>query len=438
MRRLRGENTDLIGREVYHPSFGRGEIVAIRWRGDYVRVRFKGKFYIWLPLRKLRLLRAKKEEDVVIKKRPPVRDKLKARRMIEALRYGIVPHEDIEDFTFGRDKEIAKLERGIEKFELERGFSLLVEGEYGAGKTHFLDFSYHFLLRRGFAVAKIEFDYFDVSPLKPWRIYREITKSFAYERGGFRDFLKEILPFLKKEHIFLTPLSKFGDLNEALWQWIEGERNPRVYLNREKKLWRLPVLLTHSTALNLYTYLISTYSSLATKIGLKGLVLLFDEVEVLFHFWFERRRVMKFLELLLLLPRNSKLLLNEYIDGFSLVTSRVRKCPYAYDVPTNLFIILASAPVYSKDYIKMTELVDEIIYLEPLRGDDLKDIFNAIVTLYELAYEPFKVRDREGVYRFIEMERDKGIRHFIKATVEALDLVRHYPDKFLFDLFVHG
>jgi hypothetical protein len=431
LKKLREENSDLLGKTVIHPTLGEGEIVDVKWKGTYVRIRF-GKFSLWIPTHHLRIKRKiRKTKKVKEKKYKELGDGIKPKRMIEAFRYGIVPHPDIEDFTFGRDSEIEEIKSGEREFEKNGGYSVLVEGEYGAGKTHFLDYLFLYFVKRDYLVAKVEIDPFDVSLSKPWRVYREITRSMEYKGGGFREFLREALrDGLDPPHIFLSILErklKRGQDSEFLWLWIEGERNPRIYLDREVKGRTLPVLLTHSTAANIYTYLLSAYGHLTKKIGLKGFVILMDEVETCFHIWFDYYMGINFLKALILSTKNLKELTT--LNGNKqLVSSGVRRTPFIYRIPSNLFLILASTPVYSRGYHEIIDLVDNLIPLEPLMREDFEEMFDALISIYEKAYPHIEIREKERIFKFVMREREKGVRYFIKATIEALDLVRHYPD----------
>jgi len=426
-------SSELLGKKVKHPTLGEGEIVDVKWKGTYVRIRF-GRFTLWMPTHNLRIERDIKKPKFFKKKKIPVfKSILKPRRMIEAFRYGIVPHMDIDNFTFGRDFEIEEIEKGLYEFEKNGGYSVLIEGEYGAGKTHFLDYLYLYLLKKGYLVAKVELDLFDVTLSKPWRVYREITRSMRYEGGGFREFLKDsVREGVEPPHIFLSILEKrlkSGDDSESLWLWIEGDRNPRIYLDKEIRARTLPVLLVHSTATNIYTYLLSAYGYLAKKMGLKGFVILLDEVETSFHLWYDSFMAINFLKALIYTSKNFEELTYPHGgDNLGLISSGVRKTPFIYKIPSFLFLVLASTPVYSRGYQEILGVVENIIPLESLRREDFEEMFEALLYIYKKAFPHTEIREEEILFNFLIREREKGVRHFIKATVEALDLLRHYPE----------
>ena len=117
-------------RQVSHAVFGEGTVLDTRWGGSELLVKFQTGLRLWLPARRVRLLRAA-ADDLLPVGRPSMRtfDRVQACRMIEAFRLGIVPHQDVESFTFGRDKEVAVVESALRQLGAGRGDVFLVEGE---------------------------------------------------------------------------------------------------------------------------------------------------------------------------------------------------------------------------------------------------------------------------------------------------------------------
>jgi chromosomal replication initiation ATPase DnaA len=101
-------------------------------------------------------------------------------RGIEAFRLGIVPHQDVESFTFGREKPIAVLDEALANLARGQGDVFMVEGDYGSGKTHLLEYVHHRALASGMATSLVQFDPAEVSPHRPKRVYREIVHNLRY------------------------------------------------------------------------------------------------------------------------------------------------------------------------------------------------------------------------------------------------------------------
>lgn len=78
-----------------------------------------------------------------------------ARRVIESLRYGLPPDGHICDFTVGRQDEIAHLRSQLDQ---DGSNVLLLNANYGAGKTHLLRFIREEALRKGWMVSVVTMD----------------------------------------------------------------------------------------------------------------------------------------------------------------------------------------------------------------------------------------------------------------------------------------
>jgi len=80
-----------------------------------------------------------------------------------------------------------------------------------------------------------------------------------------------------------------------------------------------------------------------------------------------------------------------------------------------------------------------VIPLTPLEGEDITALFNKIVDTYKDVYDlTLDKKWRYGLLKhIIEHFLPQGlpIRNIVKATVEALDILRFYPTVGLEDLF---
>ncbi|MBX7259532.1 MAG: ATP-binding protein [Candidatus Hydrogenedentes bacterium] len=82
-------------------------------------------------------------------------DATEASRVIESLRYGLPPEGHICHFTVGRQDEIAAL---CKQLDDDRSNVLLLNANYGAGKTHLLRFVREEALRKGWMVSVVSMD----------------------------------------------------------------------------------------------------------------------------------------------------------------------------------------------------------------------------------------------------------------------------------------
>lgn len=85
-------------------------------------------------------------------------DQFEAEKAVESLRTGIPPIGHLRRFTVGRASEVKNLEETLRRSSEHRGEALLVQANYGAGKTHLLRLIREIALDEGFAVALVTVD----------------------------------------------------------------------------------------------------------------------------------------------------------------------------------------------------------------------------------------------------------------------------------------
>ncbi len=442
----------MIGSKVYHQGLGEGKVVDTRWRGMHLLVEFANGLTLWMNRETLKLL------TPVERKKPPAQPRhiptkggdFRSRRMIEAFRLGVVPSLAISDFTFGRDKELREVEQAFEGFSHKGGEVLAIEGEYGSGKTHLLDYILGWALRQGYAVGRAQLDRFDVTPYRPKHIYRELTRTLRFIQGneeiGFPEILRRAKGMdLPSPHFFLSKalwlLSQDEDL-PALWNWIGGEEMGRDYLNY-LRYWKLPVLLDHTPAVDIYCYLLSGLGYLIKGLGGKGLVLVIDEAETLFHLWwtpYQRIGLYLFKGLVgtaLNLPRLTAIKKGDgerdpglnvgWVDEEGYIHSGMRPFPYLYQRPSHIFLVLGYTPSSSPYYQGIEELVPQgkTITLSPLSTSEYSLMLEKVIELYGQAFPSF--RADQGVRALLTKDlKERGVRMFLREAVELLDHYRHY------------
>jgi len=413
-----------------------------RWHGTELLVRFQSGLRLWLPRQRVRLL-SQTGEVLPGEAQPRYAeiDAIQARRMIEAFRLGIVPHQDVESFTFGREKQLKVLEEALANLGRGRGDVFMVEGEYGTGKTHLLEYVHHRALASGMVTSLVQFDPAEVSPHRPKRVYREIVHNLRYIKDatehGFRDLLRGGSGLDMQDHAFLGPvLAKLRRIDsgqqqaEVFWQWIEGE-STKEYATEQKSPYRvrggqgIPALYDFSTAADLYCNILSGLSWLARELGLKGMVLLVDEAETVTHLWdiMYLAKSVNFMDGLVRTAQNDPDL--KRVND-RMVHNQVRPLPYIYRDPALLLVFATTPSPYDYAYIKLANRVKHRVELAPLADQALYDAFSTMVLIYQKAYPGFAVSDLEQKRLLREASRRnlEGVRAFIKFSIEALDVAR--------------
>jgi hypothetical protein len=460
MNRSTEAPTAIIGRRVRHPDYGYGVVLRVRYGGLHSQVLFHNGMRMWVRTIDLESVEAPTQADDAW---TPPGDRVQVLQILEALRLGVVPRDDVPHLTFGRDESIARVRSALADVAAG-GACLLIEGPYGSGKTHFLEYIAHLALQEGFGVARAELDPLEVTPYKPKRVYRSFLESLTVLRpdgssGTWTDLLADAVGqdlVLDPPHVYLTRAlralrrdwtSERADLVRA---WLAGEMYSRADLNASR-MSQWPTWVDHSTAADHLCYLLSGWSTLVRALGYRGLVLLVDEAETVGHagLRLERSRGFNTLKGLVALAQNrpgtdqlSRLTWDKsdqaYKDAYGFVHSGVRPLPYAYRRPTYIGLFIAATPVFpgtEEDWRAMIPAADRLV-LWPLLDDDFRRMTLYIVRLFRAAYPDVPVTDADaetiGYFLRRRLNWDAGPPHprvFLKALAELLLLRRRYPSE---------
>jgi hypothetical protein len=362
-------------------------------------------------------------------------------KIARGISVGVVPHHDVEYFTFGRAYEISQIEKGFDDLKKGRGGVYLIEGVYGSGKTHLLEYARHLSLRNGLVTAYCELSTQETPLYRPKRVYRELVYNLRYIKNGreysFRDLLKQATEVKISDHCFLTPVlgrlktMDDGDLkSEVFWQWIEGESTKDYATDplspfRVRGGQKIPALYDFSTATDFYSYILTGLSYVINKSGLGGLVVILDEIETVSHIWNYNAfsRGLNFLEGLIHSALNNDDL--KQVDT-RMLHNRVRPTPYTYRKP-HLLLILAMTPVHGvRGFENVLNLVENKMCLRKFSKGELEVIFDNLTEVYRNAYRDFSIElsQHENVLNAALRKCSGELREFIKFSVEAFDWLR--------------
>ncbi|KPL15298.1 hypothetical protein AMJ74_01770 [candidate division WOR_3 bacterium SM1_77] len=416
---------------VAHPIFGEGIVETSRWDGAELRVKFRSGLRLWLPAKWFKPISI---QHVKL-------DQISSKRLLEAFRLGIVPHQDIEYFTFGRGFELSELEGGLKRLKDGKGDVYLIEGGYGSGKTHLLEYLHHLSVRYGFVTTYCELSVQETPLYRPKRVYRELVHNLRYIKESseyrYRDLLRTAARLEVRDHCFLTPALRYlaslesdDSNNEVFWQWVEGESTKEYAIDPQSPFrvrggQKIPALYDYSTATDYYSYILSGLSFLAHKSGLGGLVIILDEVETITHIWeyTQYSRGLSFLEgLIQSALGNGELMRLET----RMLHNRVRPTPYTYRDP-HLLLILASTPIHGlRGFESVRELINKRIVLRKFSKPELELIYNNLYDVYVCAYPHFALvlSQKENIFNAALKRSYNELREFIKFSVEAFDWFR--------------
>jgi len=343
------------GIPVRHPKLGLGKIIDTRHYGYECLVKFNSGLTLWVKRRHLIFLDKKLKLPSPQEKRlsfvfPPIfKTNLKGgREVIEAFRAGIVPGNWIRGWTVGRAKELSQIKTWLHD---QTSGTLVIKGEYGAGKSHLIEYLYHQALELKYAAARVSIDPLSTQLAFPKRIYRQLIQILSVPYKETKLNFREVISVLAQKealddhvilHPFLTALRK-EEVTTPMWHWLEG-------FESTFRAWG--VLYDHTTAANIYCYILSGLSNaLVNYLDINGVLLLFDETETsrIYRYSYEWSRGLNFLRALVMVANDEPDLVEEkvirgehYYQGerTGLIYSGHRKLPYIYRLPTYLKVVL--------------------------------------------------------------------------------------------------
>ncbi len=376
------------------------------------------------------------------------------RFVIEAFRLGIVPERGIMDWTYGRDGELNYLSEWL-RDPVEAVIYLF--GDYGSGKTHLLGALGQRALDDGWAVARVPLDPLDSPPSSPKRVYRSLLRSLRWREDGnerdAQDLLRRALEgglrSAAEGHHFLAPFVRSMDRGrdeETAWRWILGETVDAGRL-------RLPLLHDHTTASNIYSNLLTCLGwTAAEHAGLKGLLLLLDEAEMVtaVHWHRQLNRGINFIVGLSRAAQHHDDLRDEEIGRApdrAVRTGARSGLIYSGHVPMRYLFEGVQGHRHTKVLFAVTptrlmqRLVEEHDFdamdIEPLPVDALEALFRTFTTHYQQVYGlkiSRKDLDRIRAALVSDLEEHGIQRRFVKGMVEGLDFRRFHPRRHLDDL----
>lgn len=103
-----------------------------------------------------------------------------ARAIIEELRKGSVPTDDVPLFTVGRENWLTFIEDDLDHYIAEGGAKVrFISGDYGDGKTHFMSVVRNLCLQKGFAVSFVV-----LTPEVPIHKFETVYQAIVRQLGG--------------------------------------------------------------------------------------------------------------------------------------------------------------------------------------------------------------------------------------------------------------
>jgi len=429
-----------IDKKVQSDRWGSGVVKAERYGGHELLVKYDNDLIIWTPKSEL-------TTNIVVKNVPinPPPDEhpklieteqINRLRVLEALKFGVVP-PNLKNFIFGRDEEVKRVKYWLQS----RGGNLVVNGAYGAGKSHFLGYTRELALENGYAVAECAIDPTEAPLYKPKTIYRAIVKSFQYgeEKNCFQNLIKAIIKRRKRltENVYIDTLLNSSVDEPYFWRWIEGD-------DTIKTRHSYPTIPNETTASNIICSLLSAFSYYCQiLLDLKGLLILFDEAESydLVNSTQQFQRGINFIKGLKMTADGAPLLLTENIGYYKgsvanegekshLIYSGRNRVRYLFNRESNLKLVFAFTPTYEARNLCEHLGFPSPLELKRLERKDRLDAFEAIYKLFSDSREGYSIdeKDLQYITKACLDQIGPEVRTLVKGSIEALELREGSPE----------
>jgi hypothetical protein len=149
---------------------------------------------------------------------------VEARTIIEHLRRGSVPIEQVLYFTVGRERWLSIIDDDLAHYIAAGGTKVrFLNGDYGDGKTHFLSIIQHLAVQTGFAVSFVVLTR-EVPMHKFELVYREIASQLSTAAGtrGIRGLIAHWLDTLQPDMGEAADEATRATRMEALAETLRG------------------------------------------------------------------------------------------------------------------------------------------------------------------------------------------------------------------------
>lgn len=450
-------------RTVYHPQFGAGKLLKTTMSGFEWEVLFDSGRRFRLPAREfaaesVAAIAAANpgvpQPIAAPRPTPPETDQFRARQTLEALRVGIVPVQDAETLTIGLEAERVTLDRALDRSREHGGDVLAVIGDYGFGKSHFIELAARRGLRENFLVASASLDLVEVPPGKAPKIYEALCASLRYpdtSHHGLEPLLKKAVetPGVIEQFALLCPrnpdecpltaaLHALVDCPsqsafDEIVQWLSGQARPMAEMKTCLK--KPPRLYVTGETARQYAYLLTGISTLARLLGYSGLAVLIDESE---HYSLlratQRQRADSFFKAMIVCALG---LNNGRIDGRDIPDNTHAEYPLMFASDPHLFFLFALTESENRMPVGSWLAPTQIVRLDDRFIErDIQGFFNTLSGYHGLAFE-YTLNDGRfqtvaasapGLLSRTLAQHRINLRELIRTAVTICDLLYLYPD----------
>lgn len=364
-----------------------------------------------------------------------------AQRIIDSLRVGTVPTDQLKTLTVGRDDILTALRDDLDFIAAGGSKVRLISASYGGGKTHLLGLLSHAALNSNFLVSHVQlhareapFDQFEVI----FSVLMQGLRS-ASSSAGIEDVLNL---WIKKNRFYeaadleaaLSLVTSSPDMKAALRAYVtysEAQTEHHIELKTAVVSWlsgtKLPAAIRtrigvrNPVSITTVSEVLRSFLLVAREAGYSGVVFLLDEAEAVTTLERTQRR-------------------ND-------ANQNLRKLLDNADNNQGLFVVFATTPRFLNDEkkgamsyaalwdrirpvlrgSKFTQVRGPVIPLPPLSNAEFKELASRILQVYSKAYGWNGPADGAQsviptyVDVFSSSKTEGSVRGFLRAWIAVLD-----------------
>ncbi|HYE81597.1 MAG TPA: BREX system ATP-binding domain-containing protein [Clostridia bacterium] len=387
----------------------------------------------------------------------------RARHIINALKNGVVPDEDLELLCVGRNKEIQEFARCFEITAEGNGTVKFLNGEYGSGKSFFMNVIKQNAVKNNFIVSRIQVDrgfrfnspehlYYHVMHNLTLNVTGKSVTSFESifdiwiarlqeepDREKAALEINSVISSLSKYNMsfaraFLSYIKARVDkdriLSDAVASWLMGEKN--IPANLKAKF----DIIGSIDRLNSMDFL-KAFIKLITLMGYSGLIVLIDELELIMSERVDIRKVSY---------ENLRNMIDLCCSG------ELGSCTFVF-AATNEFFENTEKGIKTYEALsqRLGDAIDKsnsalhdvrqpIIRLQKLSVEEFQELTDRIIDIYKLLYnfEPRTSNESIRSWTFISCKKfgakisELSIREYLTKLIEVLDIMEQHPDNKVF------
>jgi hypothetical protein len=389
--------------------------------------------------------------------------KQRARHIINALKNGVVPDYDLELLCVGRNKEIQEFERCFEVILGGSGTVKFLNGEYGSGKSFFLNVIKQIAVKNNFVVSKIQVDrgfrfnniehlYYHVMHNLTLNITGKSVTSFegifdlwisklqeTSDRSKAAEEINQVISSLNRYNMsfaraFLAYIkSRVGKdrvLSDTIASWLMGEKNIPASLKATFDI------VGGIDRLNSIDFL-KAFIELISLMGYNGLIILIDELELIMSERVDIRKI-------------SYENLRNIID--TCCSGELGNCMFVFAATNDLFenpekgintyeaLSQRLGDAIDKNNSALRDVRQPIIQMQKLSIEEFQELTDRVIDIYKVLYnfEPKTNNESIRSWTFISCKKfgakisELSIREYLTKLIEVLDIMEQHPENKVF------